>query len=1037
MEMKPHGISQVLLLCLLAGLISGACGPAPPAVSPTAALPGQPPGEGRCGDGVCDGPENAQLCPEDCAAPAAQPAASSQACSEPNPRRASLEELVQWRNWLEDGGFEEGRTEIQVSDHHQSGLNRGRAERSAEAALSGSYGYALIAGPNQGLTFSVVSYLDKGETARFSFWARSPAGEVVLRPMVTEVERGEEDRPAPPDAPGGTFQIGSEWTQVSFEIEVTKILRYTLLSIEVGPNSTLYIDDVQVEQEIWKMAEYDGDSRTVGGIPVPMQPVAPTYINFLIHIEDPSNIQFDKAYFEGRSAVFIELAKILHQHGGMLTIQPEEDWVMAAEEFAPGLLQELAEMYGVQYSTHTHGPHCRDDEGRLRSYTDCTQQKDNPEWDQSVNDYDYPEVLEYAGNLQELIAEAANMPVTDHNGNWEFPQAGELSELGFKTWSAYKNWTTQRTYPYLINNPWRPGQVSADADLEEWLTHDPNTEIVYIPGWGQLLTRWSERAQEKLAPILSQWIANADAERVNTFYVMLHAGVFEARDQEDDMTYTVYNAATDTVTLSDELKAELAYWDMLLTELIDPLVAEGYLQWASLPEMGQRYLQWEHANCGATVAPAAVAPPQAASGAPEYEPPINIFLVLHIDPDMDRLTNTFKVTPAIYQTTHDEIDWLMDEAERHGLHFTSLYNGWYTKWALEHNDLTQFEELLAAGHEIGTHAHRLTYDAAQDLWVWQGDKLDKYGRPNYDFQLAEQSWSDADSYLDALLAQIGSAGENQSMCAVPFLCSDEGLLMDEFGFSIAAGGRCEKATSYFGHIVWNPWRPGANDAFGHELEEDLDADYITLDHLAQIGKAEAHGMDLSVAQMQRRFLMLYVEWLSRERSGAEDRVWSFGFVYHPNYGDAFNAELTEFLTWLDENFVSLASPYGNVIARYATASDIAQEYYAWEDEYPGVSSFSYVLDDPYPYTYEIVPRMLEDAAYDATLELGEGISAYRFLKGEEAIYMLWSDSGERTIDLSAEVGGQLRVTDAAGTQTTQDASQLTLTAEPLFVEPLQ
>ena len=30
-----------------------------------------------------------------------------------------------------------------------------------------------------------------------------------------------------------------------------------------------------------------------------------------------------------------------------------------------------------------------------------------------------------------------------------------------------------------------------------------------------------------------------------------------------------------------------------MTELIDPLVAEGYLQWTSLPEMGELYRAWE------------------------------------------------------------------------------------------------------------------------------------------------------------------------------------------------------------------------------------------------------------------------------------------------------------------------------------------------------------------------------------------------------------------------------------------------------------
>lgn len=587
----------LLTVCILAVslLLSGCCGGL--ALDEEGATPpGLSAGQSRCGDGVCDGPENEQNCPADCAA--------SANCNAPNPQRALVQDLVEWHNWLEDGGFEAGQTEIIVTKHSQGALSLGQAVRSTEAARLGSYGYALIAGANQGLTFSVRSYLDKPEGVRFSFWARSPGGEATLQPTVTWVERGNEDQPGQLHIPEQTFVIGPDWTQVSFETEVSKILRYALLNIEVGPNTALHIDDVRIEQELWQMAEYADDSRVVGGIPVPTEPVAPTHFSVLIHIEDPTLLQTSEGFFQGRSAVFTELARLLHEHGGFLTIQPEEDWVMAAERFAPGLLEGLAQDYGVQYSTHTHGPHCRDDEGRLRSCTDCEQNKYTAGWDQSVNDYDYPEVIEYVGNLQGLISEAAGISVTDHNGNWECDRATELSKLGYETWSAYKNWETQRTYQVLINNPWRPGQVNADDNAEQWLTHDPSTDIVYIPGWGQNLTRWHERAQEKLAPILSQWISHADPDRVNTFYLMLHVGIFDSRYQEGDDTYTVFDDTAGTLTLSDEFNSQMAYWDKLLTELIDPLVTEGYLQWTSLPEMGELYLQWEQDSCHGEASPA-------------------------------------------------------------------------------------------------------------------------------------------------------------------------------------------------------------------------------------------------------------------------------------------------------------------------------------------------------------------------------------------------------------------------------------------------
>jgi hypothetical protein len=387
--------------------------------------------------------------------------------------------------------------------------------------------------------------------------------------------------------------------------------------------------------------------------------------------------------------------------------------------------------------------------------------------------------------------------------------------------------------------------------------------------------------------------------------------------------------------------------------------------------------------------------------------------------------------------THDEIVWLADESARHSLHFTSLYNGWYTQEALELGELEQFSNLLAAGHEIGTHAHSLTYDPAEDLWLERIDEVRRYGRPVYDAALAQQSWYEADGYMDVVMEAIGAYGGNQTMCAVPFICSDEGLMMAEYGFTFAAGNRSERGLGLFGHVVWNPWRPADNDAPGHELEEDLSAGFIAVDHHAQIGTAtEAHGMvDTSAAALKCHFLMLYMEWLSRERTGAEDRVWTFGFIYHPNYGDRYNAEVVDFLDWLDRYFVGQSSPHGNTIARYATVAEVGQEYLDWEAAYPGTSSFSYIAGDPYPYTYAHIPALLEDALYDKHINLGTGAHCVRLVKDGAPIYLLWANAGEITIDLSSELSGQVRATGADGRETTLDVAAIPLTVEPVIVQP--
>lgn len=425
------------------------------------------------------------------------------------------------------------------------------------------------------------------------------------------------------------------------------------------------------------------------------------------------------------------------------------------------------------------------------------------------------------------------------------------------------------------------------------------------------------------------------------------------------------------------------------------------------------------------------------TGSPAYEPPINVSLILHIDPDMAGEQYTFTATPDIYQKTKGGIDWFIEEAKSHNLKFSSLYNGWYPMEALELNDLSQFQTLVDAGHEIGTHAHRITYDPATDVWTAHIEELSFYGRPNYDPILAQQVWDDATKSLEDVLQRLGITGQNQIVATRTFTFANEELLMEQYGFPISAGNRAELSSDYFGHMVWNPWRPAGNDEPGHDIEEDITRSFITIDHLAQIGSHEiSHAMDLSIPQMQRRFIMLYTEWLSRVRKGVEDKVWTFNFVYHPNYEDKYYRETTEFLNWLDEFFIGKTTSEGYTIARYATLREIAQEFTAWEADHPGTSSFNYVRDDPYPYTYPMLPTMLEDAAYEAMVDLGPGVTCFRFSKNGNVIYLLWSDQGQRTVNL-LELKGQVRITNSKGEESISDAANIALTEEPLFVEPVQ
>jgi formylglycine-generating enzyme required for sulfatase activity len=85
---KLETSSRWLRVAVLILLSMVACGPAPP--SPTAAPTEALAAQVRCGDGVCDGPETEQTCPDDCAASAtALPVAGRSETPTPTPGLAA------------------------------------------------------------------------------------------------------------------------------------------------------------------------------------------------------------------------------------------------------------------------------------------------------------------------------------------------------------------------------------------------------------------------------------------------------------------------------------------------------------------------------------------------------------------------------------------------------------------------------------------------------------------------------------------------------------------------------------------------------------------------------------------------------------------------------------------------------------------------------------------------------------------------------------------------------------------------------------
>jgi len=409
-----------------------------------------------------------------------------------------------------------------------------------------------------------------------------------------------------------------------------------------------------------------------------------------------------------------------------------------------------------------------------------------------------------------------------------------------------------------------------------------------------------------------------------------------------------------------------------------------------------------------------------------YEPPIQIISVLHIDPEpMNRRLTEFRLTRENYNAAKGNILFMLDLARKYNFKMDALFNGWYMQSVLKYNDYNHIRDLIHEGHSIGTHAHPVIYNEERDMW-----EVIRTQEMNYD--TVKRIWNDGARFVNQVLEKIGCTTENKVHCN-PGSGAIMDRLMEEMGFLYPTGGTGDIGIEYFGNPLWNPMRLALERKEGYELLEDLTGKYVFVPYIPQIGNPQAHGLDLRIPQIKRHIIHLVTEWNHRESTRAEDRIWVWGAVVHPNYGTAYDDDIEEYYRWLCENFVNKKTPKGNTIAVFSKVSEVVKRYEEWEKTHPGVSSFSYIKGEPYPYTYETFINRLKDAEYKNTLNI-QGVMGFKLMRGNRAMYLMWSQQGEKELDFSKELLGNIRVIDAGGNETLQPSRAIHLSEEPIIIE---
>ncbi len=267
-----------------------------------------------------------------------------------------------------------------------------------------------------------------------------------------------------------------------------------------------------------------------------------------------------RQFFDKHVKDMRDLAQIIEAHGGRMTIQAQSPFTTVAIESGETVLADLAAR-GHEIALHFHeDAHLGKNSASLSVQQWCDVMKEEIGYimqASGVADVSYWS----GGNLYPSLYEAAECAGLEANSDWKNPNTQ----------------TTDMSLTGVI--PWRPAGGTDGTDFTLFTTHDPNGAIVFLPE-GQYdktdfaASRRSDDAGgdeayfEYLKESFYASLEAAQPGQVNVFHFTVHPGEF--RGDPNDPFGVI---------------------ERFLTEVVDPLVASGDVQWMTFSEMADAYAE--------------------------------------------------------------------------------------------------------------------------------------------------------------------------------------------------------------------------------------------------------------------------------------------------------------------------------------------------------------------------------------------------------------------------------------------------------------
>ncbi|MFZ5482003.1 MAG: hypothetical protein ACOZNI_34905 [Myxococcota bacterium] len=281
-------------------------------------------------------------------------------------------------------------------------------------------------------------------------------------------------------------------------------------------------------------------------------PVAPLLLGFVVHVEQDDSFVESEDRWSARARVIEGLSATLAAHGARLGFQPHATFVRGAAIWDATWVDARTQE-GTGWSVHIHGEDDGDD-------------------------------LEVAVREGRDAFRGVDVEVGDVNGGFRTADWALLREVGYQSLSAYKDPDTQAGLALAYAQPWRPPDGAGTENPDAFATHDAAGPLVYLPG-APVREVDHARVPDFSSRVLSQALAHTRTGFVNTWYFVLHVDDFGPSDED----------GRDAYLADGSLEGDLAEWDRALADVIDPLVSDGLVEYATPTQMARAWLDWEEA----------------------------------------------------------------------------------------------------------------------------------------------------------------------------------------------------------------------------------------------------------------------------------------------------------------------------------------------------------------------------------------------------------------------------------------------------------